>query len=103
MLCGESSGVECRQQDAFAFCRAWRGERPFEVIFADPPYWKHLGDKDHVGHLLTSNLIAPRLAPDGWFVAEISANQPSPPSNDLTLADRREYGSSAILFYVPCV
>jgi len=75
----------------------------YDIIFADPPYWKHLGDKDHVGHLLTSNLIAPRLAPDGWFVAEISANQPSPPSNDLTLADRREYGSSAILFYVPCV
>jgi 16S rRNA (guanine966-N2)-methyltransferase len=78
-----------------------RDAATYDLIFADPPYWKHHGDKDHVGALLNSGLIAPRLAPDSWFVAEVSANQPSPVSDDLTLSDRREYGGSAILFYIP--
>lgn len=80
-----------------------RDAATYDLIFADPPYWKHHGDKDHIGDLLKSGLIAPRLAPDGWFVAEISANQPSPQAGELTLSDRREYGGSAILFYVPRV
>jgi 16S rRNA (guanine966-N2)-methyltransferase len=78
-----------------------RDAASYDLIFADPPYWKHHGDKDHVGGLLKSVLIAPRLAADGWFIAEVSANQPSPVSDDLTLSDRREYGGSAILFYIP--
>jgi 16S rRNA (guanine966-N2)-methyltransferase len=78
-----------------------RDTASYDLIFADPPYWKRHGDKDHVGDLLKNGLIAPRLASDGWFVAEVSANQPSPPANDLILSERREYGGSAILFYVP--
>jgi 16S rRNA (guanine966-N2)-methyltransferase len=78
-----------------------RDAASYDLIFADPPYWKHHGDKDHVGDLLQSGLLAPRLAPGGWFVAEVSANQASPEADDLTLNDRREYGGSAILFYVP--
>jgi len=78
-----------------------RDTASYDLIFADPPYWKHHGDKDHVGALLKNGLITPRLAPDGWFIAEVSANQPSPASDDLTLSDRREYGGSAILFYIP--
>ena len=78
-----------------------RDAASYDLIFADPPYWKHHGDKDHMGDLLKSGLIAPRLAPGGWFIAEVSANQPSPACDDLTLSDRREYGGSAILFHVP--
>jgi 16S rRNA (guanine966-N2)-methyltransferase len=73
----------------------------YDLIFADPPYWKHHGDKDHVGNLLKSGLLAPRLAADGWFIAEISTNQISAVSEDFTLIDRREYGGSAILLYAP--
>lgn len=76
-----------------------RDQALHDIIFADPPYWKHHGDKDHAGTLLASGLLGPRLAPDGRLIIEISANQASPPAVDLTLADRREYGSSAILFY----
>jgi 16S rRNA (guanine966-N2)-methyltransferase len=77
-----------------------RDTATYDLIFADPPYWKHYGDKDHLGNLIKNGLIAPRLAAGGWLVAEVSANQPSPQSDDLTLNDRREYGSSAVLFYV---
>lgn len=71
----------------------------YDTIFADPPYWKHYGDKDHAGTLLKSGLLPPRLARGGRVIVEVSANQPSPAAEGLTLTDRREYGGSAILFY----
>jgi len=76
-----------------------RDTASYDLIFADPPYWQHHGDKDHIGDLLASGLIAARLAPDGCFVAEISAHQPSPDGAALSLIDRREYGGSAVLLY----
>lgn len=85
--------------DVISFLK--RDTATYDLIFADPPYWKHHGDKDHVGNLLESGLLAPRLAGDGCFVAEVSANQSSPPAGDFVLSDRREYGGSAVLFYVP--
>jgi 16S rRNA (guanine966-N2)-methyltransferase len=83
--------------DVLSFLK--RDAANYDLIFADPPYWKHHGDKDHVGALLKSGLLVPRLAPGGRFIVEISANQASPASEELKLTDRREYGGSAILFY----
>lgn len=71
----------------------------YDLIFADPPYWKYHGDKDHVTGLLQGGLLAPRLAKDGWLVVEVSTQQTSPVSDDFSLVMRREYGSSAILLY----
>ncbi len=76
-----------------------RDAASYDLIFADPPYWKFYGDKDHVSDLLKSGLIPPRLAPDGWLIVEISSHQKSPDADDITLVARREYGSSAILIY----
>jgi len=84
--------------EAAAFLK--RDTATYDLIFADPPYWHHHGDRDHIGELLQSGLLAPRLAPGGWFIAEISAHQPSPVADGFTLTDRREYGGSAILLYV---
>lgn len=71
----------------------------YDLIFADPPYFKHPGDIDHVAALLASGALTPRLKDDGWFIAEISASQKSPQTAGWELADRREYGSSAVLMY----
>ncbi len=71
----------------------------YDLIFADPPYWKYHGDKDQITDLMKAGSIPPRLAPDGWFIAEISSHQTSPETPELTLVTRREYGSSAILIY----
>ncbi len=76
-----------------------RDTTTYDLIFADPPYWKHYGDKDHASELLNSPLLAPRLRPEGWFIVEISAHQASPTSEAFSLITRREYGSSAILIY----
>lgn len=77
-----------------------RDSATYDLIFADPPYWKHHGDKDHLGDLLKTSLLPPRLASGGWLIAEISANQKTPHTADFTLTDRREYGGSAILFFM---
>lgn len=71
----------------------------YDLIFADPPYWKSRGDKDHIGDLLKAGLFGPRLAEGGLLIVEISANQESPSGEGLELMDRREYGSSAVLMY----
>lgn len=73
----------------------------YDLVFADPPYWKHHGDPDHVGKLLDTGLLLPRLAPDAWFIAEVSSDQASPVGPGLELADRRSYGGSTLLFYRP--
>ncbi|MGL4401355.1 MAG: 16S rRNA (guanine(966)-N(2))-methyltransferase RsmD [Luteolibacter sp.] len=85
------------KSDVATFVR--RDSATYDLIFADPPYWKFYGDKDHVTELLKSSLLPPRLAPDGWFIVEISSHQTSPECEDFTLTDRREYGSSTILLY----
>lgn len=71
----------------------------YDLIFADPPYCKAPGDPDLVAKLLAGDLLPPRLAAEGWFIAEISAGQASPAAAGWGLRDRREYGSSAILLY----
>jgi 16S rRNA (guanine966-N2)-methyltransferase len=76
-----------------------RDAATYDLIFADPPYWKFYGDKDHVTELLNSGLIPPRLAPDGWLIVEISSHQKSPECGDFNLVVRREYGSSTIILY----
>ncbi len=76
-----------------------RDAATYELIFADPPYWKYHGDKDLVSELLKSGTVPSRLASDGWLIAEISSHQASPSAEDFTLVARREYGSSAILIY----
>lgn len=91
------TGGVVSKAEATAFLK--RDSSTYDLIFADPPYWKHHGDVDHVGRLLTGGWIAPRLVPGGWFIAEISANQPSPDGAGLELIDRREYGGSAIVIY----
>lgn len=90
-------GGRAVKADAISFLK--RDTASYDIIFSDPPYWKYHGDKDHAGELFKSRLLAPRLAPGGCLVIEISANQNSPASDDFALADRREYGGSAILIY----
>jgi len=91
------AGGRVVKSEATAFLKRDAGS--YDIIFADPPYWQHHGDQDHIGKLLEADLLADRLAPDGWFIAEISAHQTSPVTERFILTDRREYGGSALLFY----
>jgi 16S rRNA (guanine966-N2)-methyltransferase len=81
--------------EAFSFLS--RDAATYDLILADPPYWKGYGDTDLAAKLLALETIPQRLAADGYLVIEISSAQATPPSSLFRLIDRREYGSSAIL------
>lgn len=83
--------------DAFAYLS--RDTTNYDLILADPPYWKGYGDIDHVKKLLELPALPERLAKGGHFVAEISSSQSTPDSPALSLLERREYGSSTILIF----
>ncbi|MDX1679524.1 MAG: 16S rRNA (guanine(966)-N(2))-methyltransferase RsmD [Akkermansiaceae bacterium] len=89
----EGGRVTCSQ--ALPFLR--RDAAQYDLIFADPPYWKHYGDDDHILDLLEP--VAPRLKPEGWLIAEAASRYKAPTPESLKLVDRREYGSSSILLY----
>ena len=76
-----------------------RDAATYDIILADPPYWKFHGDTDEIAKLFAEGLIHPRLADDGWFVAEASSGYRPPEAEGFVLADRRTYGSSALLFF----
>ena len=85
------------RSDVPAFLQRDSGK--YHLIFADPPYRKSGGDKDHIGGILERDLIAPRLVSGGLFLAEMPAQQSSPDGGSLEIIDRREYGSSAVAIY----
>lgn len=91
------AGGRVVRSDVLAFLR--RDAATYDLITADPPYWKHFGDTDHVKALLESGLLTPRLAPGGWFVAEASSQQSPHTAGGWQLADHRTYGGSALWIY----
>jgi len=87
------------ESDVFRFLRGRNG--PYDLVFADPPYYKFPGDKDFVQELLAHESLASQLEEDALLIVE------DPPKNKRTLAvggdwkllDQRRYGSCGILFY----
>ena len=92
---------ECRCQDVFAFCRGWRGERGFDVIFADPPYALRDGVAGLAGKLL--ELLAggrhPLVAPGGLLVLEQGARETVPVAVGWELMRERDYGRTCLRTY----
>lgn len=91
------------ESDVFRFLRGPNG--PYDLVFADPPYFKNAGDRDFVNELLSCGVRPELLAEDALLVVE------DPPVNQraseissetgfgLELLDQRRYGSCGILFY----
>ncbi|NJR43712.1 MAG: hypothetical protein HC767_14730 [Akkermansiaceae bacterium] len=53
-----------------------RDSASYDLIFADPPYWKYHGDKDHVADLLKVNCSRP-----AWLLLGGSSSKFPPISN----------------------
>ncbi len=83
--------------DVMSFLK--RDTATYDLILADPPYFKNYGDTDHIRKLLDLPSLPERLAKNGHLVIEISSSQPSPTTPTFQLLDRREYGGSAILIF----
>ncbi|MES2995416.1 MAG: 16S rRNA (guanine(966)-N(2))-methyltransferase RsmD [Verrucomicrobiota bacterium] len=90
-------GGRVTQSEVASFLK--RDAATYDLIFADPPYFKHRGETDHLAILLGENLIVPRMSPGGWFIAETSEHYQPPDSPSLPLIGRRLYGSSAVLLF----
>ena len=85
------------RQDVYA----WLARDPgtvFDLVFADPPYAKRLGDKDHAVALLESPL-ASHLSPSGWLVMETGSSTAPRHDSRWELVKSRSYGRSHLHFF----
>lgn len=87
--------------DCLQFVRRDAGQ--YDLIFADPPYCKAIGDRDMIAELMNDRL-GDLLAPGGYFIAEAQLgygvgdrHQREFPGWELV--DTRTYGGNTILFY----
>lgn len=94
-------GGSITQSDCLAFVRRDRG--CYDLIFADPPYCKALGDRDLIAELLNDR-TAELLAPGGYFIAEAQLGYGIGTAAGCNFAgwelvEQRSYGKNTILFY----
>lgn len=66
---------------------------PFDLVLADPPYGKGLGEA-----ALSAAIAGGWLVAGALIVVEEAAASPFAPPRGLTLIDRREYGTSCATF-----
>jgi len=103
----EARGLVRRNADALGvigLVKIWRRDAarlgpcapqpPFDLVFADPPYGKDLGDK-----ALESLVAGEWLAPGAVVVLEESAQADVKPVDRLDLLDTRVYGDTQVRFY----
>lgn len=95
------TGGSVVQSDCLAFVR--RDAGVYDIIFADPPYAKALGDRDMIAELMTDRLHE-LLAPGGYFIAEAQLGYGVGDAHcrefsGWELVDERSYGKNTILFY----
>lgn len=71
----------------------------YDLIFADPPYFKRADDTDFVEQLMMSESLPSLLADDGLLIVEDPPSNRRPEYEAWDLLDSRQYGSCGILFY----
>ncbi|MGJ8671367.1 16S rRNA (guanine(966)-N(2))-methyltransferase RsmD [Rubritalea sp.] len=82
--------------DVLGYVKRARG--CYDLIFADPPYYKNPGDRDFVSELLAEENLYQIITSDGLLVVEVDAkHNPTIPACWKQL-DKRRYGSCSIIF-----
>jgi 16S rRNA (guanine966-N2)-methyltransferase len=102
----EARALIRRNADALGLigrCKIWRRDAtrlgraapqpPFDLVFADPPYGKGLGER-----ALASLVAGEWLAPESVLVLEERAGADVVPPPGLQVLDRRTYGDTQVLF-----
>jgi 16S rRNA (guanine966-N2)-methyltransferase len=103
----EARGVIRKNADAYGaigMCKIWKRDAtdlgdcgpqsPFDLVFADPPYNKSLGEK-----ALQALIAGAWLSPKAVVVLEEAENAKVPDVTGLTLLDTRIYGDTQVRIY----
>ncbi len=71
----------------------------YDLIFADPPYWKNAGDRDFVQEMFMIENFPHILADDGMLVIEVDEKATIDCGSQWEQIDKRKYGGCAIFFF----
>ena len=91
------SGGRVAGGDVFKMLKGDRGS--YDLIFADPPYFKRSDDTDFVEQIMTLEPLQNLLAEDGLLIVEDPPSNKRPEYDGWSLLDSRQYGSCGMLFY----
>ncbi len=91
------SGGSVLSTDVFTFLSRSKGTS-YDLIFADPPYYKNPGDTDFIAKLLALDALPSLLTDQGLLIIEAPANQHLTLPTTLELIDSRKYGGCGIFF-----
>ncbi len=83
--------------DVFSYLDRMPPTAKFELIFADPPYFKYPGDRQFTNELLASQSLASALAPGGIFVMEKLPAEPMPPLGPWECLRSKAYGETEVV------
>ena len=67
--------------------------QPFDIVFADPPYGKGLGER-----ALASAIAGGWLRQQAFVMVEEASGSPFHPPAGLKLVQRRDYGDTTVTF-----
>ena len=84
--------------DVFRFLESKLAPEPVDLVFADPPYSKKVGDRDFSEELLRNPRLPALLVPGGTFVLEVAQNWAFPEETGWECLRRKRYGSTETLF-----
>jgi 16S rRNA (guanine966-N2)-methyltransferase len=90
-----------RKQDVFAFLESAQIERPFGVIFADPPYEKTKSGDAFTQTVLENPRLPTMLEAGGIFVLEKRPVEKMPATTLWEISRARRYGATEVLFLQP--
>jgi len=87
------------REDVFKYLQ--RVDHPFRLIFADPPYAKHAGDRNYALELLESKALSTAIDPEGILVLERAPARNDAACGIWEITRSKKYGKTEVIFCVP--
>jgi 16S rRNA (guanine966-N2)-methyltransferase len=87
------------REDVFGFLKRFDGT--FRLIFADPPYAGHPGQRNYAQELLELKELSTAIDPEGILVLERSPVKTGPDSSIWEITRAKKYGKTEVIFCIP--
>lgn len=87
------------RNDVFRYLHS--ASRPFQLVFADPPYAKAPGDRDLIRDLMSHPALISIVDPSGILVLEKIPSQSEPSFAGWEITRRKRYGGTEVVFCIP--